>query len=119
VGIAHLVKLAIELEDLIIDPRLGTVSASAHHTAEIGVCGDGKAAAPDGARQTARDVERIQRKNATSPRVNPMNFGAVARFGHGKDAHSIGIQQALGGQPARHLCTGQTVKGRPQAPFFS
>ena len=118
-GLVHLVKLAIESEYLVIDPSLRPVSAGAHHAVEIAVNGDGKAATPNGASQAARDVKLLERKDPASPRVHPMDFGAVTGCGHRKDACGIGGQQALGGQRARHVRVCVTVKGRPQAPLFS
>jgi hypothetical protein len=94
---AHLVKLAIKPKNLVIDPGLWPVSAAAQHAVEIGVYGDGKAATPNSTRQATRDVELLQRKDAASPRVNPMDFGAFPGFGHWKHACGIGGQQALGG----------------------
>jgi hypothetical protein len=89
---AHLVKLAIKPKNLVIDPGLLPVSAAAHHAVEIGVYGDGKAATPDGAGQATRDVELLQSKDAASPWIDPMDFGAVAGFGHWKDACGIAVQ---------------------------
>jgi hypothetical protein len=118
-GLAHLVKLAIQSEYLVIDPGLRPISTGPHHAVEISVSGDGKAATPNGAGQAARDVKLLERKDSASPRIDPMDFGAVAGRGHRKDACGIGGQQTLGGQRARHVRVCVTVKGRPQAPLFS
>ena len=49
-------------------------------------------------------MEPVQRHDAAAFRIEPVQFGALARRGHGEQAHTVGPQQQIGRQLHRLPC---------------
>ncbi len=87
------VEHGICVANAMVDPGLaaGTsarLAARFDHGVEGGVCGDGEAAAADALGKRSRDSETVERDDATSGRVEPMDFARVG-VGHGKEALGV------------------------------
>ena len=85
-------ELFVQCEDYIVDPGFGTVGAAFYHLGKGRVDGDGKSGMPHCARQTARNMESVQRKDATPLRVDPEDLRVAAVFSHRKYPDGIAAQ---------------------------
>ena len=90
------VQIDVKRADLGIDPGLRPVGAGVDHGVEGGVHADLERAGAEGARETSRDAQAIQRQDSAPVRVEPEHAGRVGGFRHRKNAGRVGAQQQIG-----------------------
>src|ERR1700730_9535796 len=72
VGLARSMQRAVDLDELLGDPRaFRAVAARAHHALEVGVDPDLEAAEPEPALERARDVEAVEGNDGPRIRAEP------------------------------------------------
>lgn len=91
VAISQREQFVIERADALVDPglvaigRIGIAGAAGDHPVKIRIDPDLVGLVAHGAREPARDVERLERKDAAAFGFDPVEAGIIGRVGHRKD----------------------------------
>src|SRR5690606_707529 len=98
-AMAQPVQLAIEFADTVVDPSRPAAGARGGATGddpvEVRVDADLVRRLPDGALQSLRYQDSVERKDAAGLRLDPVKLRIIGAFGHGEDAARVGLQQDL------------------------
>src|SRR5262249_2453453 len=98
-AMADVVEVAIELPDAAIDPGGAPANhwcrATIDHRVEVAVDPHLEPVTSDGARQTLRDLQPVERQDAPGFRLDPVEAWVIGALGHRKDAAGIGLEQHL------------------------
>jgi hypothetical protein len=93
--------LHAQAPDRRIDPGLGAaevwLGAGADNGIEAIIASDFETGLANGAREPARQVKVIERKDSALFGIDPIDLIVVPPLGHGKDAKGVGAQQHLRG----------------------
>src|SRR5690554_4771146 len=95
VGVAHPVKLAINTNDLLGDPRGRPVGACPNHGLEIAIRSHLKLPALHQFRQVLRHAEFVQWQDGSRIGRVPRDLIAAARIRHRKGAHTISLEHDM------------------------
>jgi hypothetical protein len=93
---ARVVQRAIALDNRVVDPvavGVFTRGAGLDHGAEAGIDPHLETPLPQGARQPARDVERVERNDPA--RIGRVPTNLARRDRHGKPAAGVGGEQSV------------------------
>src|SRR4029077_8474659 len=99
VAMATLDQRAVDAADTRIDPCTGAIllgfGAAVDHTIEIAIDVDRPWCQANGALQSRRDMESVERNDSAHVRLDPIEGRIVRAFGHREDAAGISLQQHL------------------------